>query len=253
MSVRRAAQLAALVVAVLALTGCESNAQRSAKLEKAALAERLAHPQTISKGVIVTRNNPQVKITQTAVVHDENGVAAVVALRNESAKPLREAPIAITVSDAKGAVLYQNDAPGLDSTLVSAPILRPHTDTVWIDDQIQTAGGVPAKVSARVGEAPAASGASSSAPPVLRVSGVHTFEDPSNGVGVEGTVSNRSQVPQQKLVVYVVGRRGVRIVAAGRAVLAQVGAGQSTAFQVFCIGNPRGAALEASALASTFG
>ncbi len=173
--------------------------KRSAKLEKAALAERLAHPQSISKGVVVTRENAQVRVIESAVIHDENGVAAVVVLRNESAKPLHGAPIAITVSDAKGAVLYQNNAPGLDSTpLVSAPILRPHTDTVWIDDQIQ-ATGVPTKVSARVGEAPAATGASG-AVPVLSVSGVHTFEDPSNGAGVEGTVSNRSQVPQQEVL-----------------------------------------------------
>jgi hypothetical protein len=240
-----------MAIMALALGGCETNAERSAQLEKAALAQRLAHPQSISKGVVVTRENPQVRVAESAVVHDENGVAAVVAVRNESSRPLRGAPIAITVSDAKGAVVYQNNAAGLDSTLVSAPVLKPHAETVWIDDQIQAAGGVPAKVSARVGEASAAAGASG-AIPVVSVGGVHTFEDPSNGVGVEGTVSNRSQVPQQKLVGYVVGRRGGRIVAAGRAVLAQVGAGQSTAFQVFCIGSPAGAQLEASAPASTF-
>jgi hypothetical protein len=237
---------AATALAVLALTGCETNAQRSAKLEKAALAQRLAHPQATQRGVVVTRENPHVKILQTAVIHDENGVAAVVILRNEAASPLRDAPIAITVSDAKGAALYQNDSPGLDSTLVSVPVLKPHAETVWIDDQIQAAG-VPARVSARIGEATAATGAE----PVVSVSGVHTFEDPSNGVGVEGTVSNSSKVAQQKLVVYVVGRRGGRIVAAGRAVLAEVGAGRRTAFQVFCIGNPPGAKLEASASAST--
>jgi hypothetical protein len=239
---------AATALAVLALTGCETNAQRSGKLEKAALAQRLAHPRAISRGVIVTHENLQVKILQTAVIHDENGVAAVVILRNESARPLREAPIAIRVSDAKGAVLYQNDSPGLDSTLVSVPVLKPHAETVWIDDQIQAAG-VPAAVSARIGEAPAATGPL----PAMSVNGVHTFEDPSNGVGVEGTVSNSSKIAQQKLVVYVVGRRGGRIVAAGRAVLAEVGAGRKTAFQVFCVGNPQGAKLEASAPASTVG
>ncbi len=259
---------AVAALAVLAFTGCESNAQRSAKLEKAALAERLAHPQAMSKGVTVTRENPKVKVLQTAVIHDENGVAAVVVARNESARALRAAPIAIAVSDAKGAVLYQNNSPGLDSTLVSVPVLEPRAQTVWIDDQIQAAG-VPAKLSARIGEGPPATGPSATGPsatgppktgpsatgpePVVSVSGVHTFEDPSNGVGVEGTVSNGSKVAQQKLVIYVVGRRGGRIVAAGRAVLSELGAGQSTAFQVFCIGSPQGAKLEASAAASAAG
>ena len=119
---------------------------------------------------------------------------------------------------------------------------------MWIDDQIQ-APGVPAKASARVGEAPIASATL----PVVSVSGVHVFEDPSNGIGAEGTVSNRSQLAQQKLVVYVVGRRGSRIVAAGRAVLPEVAAGQSTSFQVFFIGSPKGAKLEASAPPTTVG
>jgi hypothetical protein len=237
---------ATLVVATLALTGCETNAQRSAKLEKAALAQRLAHPEATRKGVVVTHENPRVKVMGTDVVHDENGVAAVVALRNESSRTLRNAPIAITVNDSKGAVLYQNNAPGLDTTLVSVPTLKPHTTTVWIDDQIQVAG-VPARVSARVGEAPTANRSL----PLLRVSAVHTFEDPSNGVGVEGTVTNSSKVAQQKLVVYAVGRRGGRIVAAGRAVLPEARAGQRATFQVFFIGSPRGAKLEAGAPPTT--
>jgi hypothetical protein len=239
---------AASAMAAIALMGCETNEQRSAKLEKAAVAQRLAHPQTVQKGVVVTRENPRVRIVQTAVIHDENGVAAVVILRNESAQALRDAPIAITVSDARGAVLYRNSAPGLDTTLVSVPLLRPRAETMWIDDQIQAAG-VAAKVSARVGEAQAVSGRL----PVVSVSGMHTFEDPSNGVGVEGSVSNGSKVAQQELVVYVVGRSGRRIVAAGRAVLPEVGAGRRTPFQVFLIGSPRGARLEGGAPPRTLG
>ncbi|HEY7831070.1 MAG TPA: hypothetical protein VIC06_10955 [Solirubrobacteraceae bacterium] len=240
--------VAAFAVATLALSGCETNAQRSAKLEKAAREQRLAHPEAAQKGVAVTRENPQVKVVATYVVHDENGVAAVVALRNESSKTLHEAPIAITVNDGRGAVLYRNNAPGLDTTLVSVPLLRPHAATIWIDDQIQAAG-VPAKASALVGEAAAANGAL----PQLSISGVHTFADPSNGLGAEGTVSNRSQIPQQKLVVYVVGRRGGHIVAAGRAVLPEVGAKQHVPFQVFFIGSPKGTQLEASAPPTTLG
>lgn len=90
-------------------------------------------------------------------------------------------------------------------------------------------------------------------PPQLSVRGVHVFEDPSNGVGEEGTVRNPSKVTQQKLVVYAVGRRAGRIVAAGRAVLPEVPAGGSVPFQVFFIGDPRGTQLQVSAPASTLG
>lgn len=240
--------VAALAMAALALSGCESNIERSAKLEKTARAQRLAHPEGALKGVVVTRENPQVKVLATDVMHSEGGVAAVVLLRNESSKPLHSAPIALTVNDAKGAVLYQNNAPGLNTTLVSVPLLRPHAVTVWVDDQIQ-ATGVPGKASARVGEAPAASGQL----PQVIVSGVHSSEETGNGASVEGTVTNHSKVAQQQLVVYVVARRAGQIVAAGRAVLPEVAAGQRASFQVFFIGSPQGAKLDASAPPTTLG
>ncbi len=245
-----AAELALLALAGVALSGCESNIERSAKLEKSAEAERLAHPQAILKGVVVTRENPQVRVVGAYIVHGESGVAAVVALRDESAASLRDAPITLTVSDAKGAVLYQNNAPGLEPSLVSVPLLQPHATTVWVDDQIQaTGGGTPAKASARVGEAPAASGSL----PQMSVSGLHSGEEDGSGASVEGTVTNTSGVAQQQLVVYVVARRDTQIVAAGRAVLPEVAAGKQTSFQVFFTGNPQGAKLEASAPPTTVG
>ncbi|MFI5008660.1 MAG: hypothetical protein ACHQDY_00120 [Solirubrobacterales bacterium] len=237
----------------LAVSGCETNAERSAKLEK----ERLAHPVAVQKGLVVTRESPHVKVVEAVAVHDENGTAVVVSLRNTSTGALRNTPIAISVSDAAGRTLYQNNAPGLDPTLVSVPLLEPGRETVWVDDQIPTTATAPARVNARVGEPTAVGGQpgqpanSSGATPQLSVRGVHVFEDPSNGVGEEGTVLNASKVTQQKLVVYAVGRRAGRIVAAGRAVLPEVPAGQSTPFQVFFIGNPRGTQLQVSAPAST--
>lgn len=234
--------------------GCETNAQRSAKLEK----ERLAHPVALQEGLVVAHESPHVKVVSAIAVHDENGSAVVVSLRNTSTHPLHDAPIAIAVSSASGAKLYQNNAPGLDSTLVSVPLLEPGRETVWVDDQIPTTATAPAKASARVGEPATVGGPgqpanSSGAVPQLSVRGVHLFEDPSNGVGEEGTVLNPSKVTQQKLVVYAVGRRGGRIVAAGRAVLPEVASGGSVPFQVFFIGDPRGTQLQVSAPASTLG
>jgi hypothetical protein len=239
-----ATALTALALATLA-SGCETNAQRSAKLEK----ERLAHPVAVQKGLTIARVNPHVQIVAAVSVHDQNGTAAVVTLRNTSATALRDAPIAIAVSDAAGGTLYQNNAPGLDSTLTNVPLLEPGRETVWVDDQIPTTARPPAKVSARVGEAPAAGGAV----PQLSVAGVHAVEEPGNGAGEGGTVVNHSRVAQQKFVVYAVARRGGQVVAAGRAVLPEVAAGQSAPFQVFFIGNPQGAQLEVNAPATTLG
>ncbi len=235
--------LTVLAAATLA-SGCQTNAERSAKLEK----ERLAHPLAVQKGLVVARQSTVVKVVGAVVVHDASGTAAVVTLRNTSAQALRDAPIAITVTGAGGAREYQNNAPGLSSTLTKVALLQPGAQTVWIDDQVHTTGA-PQGVSARVGEALSAPGPA----PRLSVEGVHSFEEAGSGEGAEGTVVNHSTVPQQELVVYVVARRGGQVVAAGRAVLPELAAGQSAPFQAYLIGSPKGATLEASVPPTTLG
>jgi hypothetical protein len=241
---RRLVALVALGALVPALSGCENNAERSASLERQAKRHVLTH----QSGLQVTRLNPNVKVIATALLHEASGTAAVVTLRNESSRPLRDAPIAITVSGSGGTVLYRNNAAGLDASLVSVPLLLPHREFSWIDDQVQS-NGTPTALSARVGEAASPAGQL----PRLEIQGAHTSQEASNGAGAEGTVVNRSRVTQQALVVYAVARRGGRIVAAGRAVLPEAAAGASTPFQVFFIGNPQGATLEVIAPPTTLG
>jgi hypothetical protein len=233
----------ALALLAVIFSGCETNAERSAKLAKL-----VHHNAPAQAGLKITRASSQVKVISTAVLHDENGAAAVVTLRNLSATALRDVPIAITVSGAQGASLYSNSAPGLAPSLVSASLLPAHRELTWIDDQVQ-AGQTPVRVSATVGQAPAAAGPL----PQLTIEGGRLFEEGSSGLGIEGTVVNRSAVTQQELVVYALARRGGRIVAAGRAVLPQAIAGASTPFQIFPIGDPRGATLSFSAPPSTLG
>jgi hypothetical protein len=180
------------------------------------------------------------------VVQDQNGAAAVVTLRNVSSRPLRDVPVAISVRDAHGGTLFQNNAPGLQNALVSASLLEPHRELTWIEDQVPPAGR-PASVSARVGQAQTAS----DPPPRLEVTGVHLVDDPASGVGAAGAVVNHSKIPQQSLVVFGVARRAGRIVAAGRAVLPEVPAGSSSPFQIFFVGDPRGARLQLSAPPTT--
>jgi hypothetical protein len=236
----------ALLVLALALTGCETNAQRSARLERKA---KLAHHGKLAQtDLTFKRPSRYVKILSTKVLHDENGIAAVVSMVNSSPHPLHEVPIAITLREPSGRTLYQNNLPGLSIPLTHVGLLMAGQRFDWVDDQIP-ASGTPGRLSVRVGEAPT----TGTSEPTIAVTAVHLFNDPTNGVGAEATVVNHSSVAQQELVVFAVGVRAGRIVAAGRAVIPNAPANSSTPFQVFFIGNPKGASLKLSAPPSTLG
>jgi hypothetical protein len=234
----------ALTAAALAvsLSACETTAEKSAKLEKAAHHTRLAE-----KGLTIARPSGDVRVLSATLVHGHEGNAAVITLGNTSARALRAVPIAITVKDTRGATLFQNNTAGLEPALTSLGSLAAHGEETWIHDQILTSG-TPASVSAIVGDSPSVNGAL----PRIEVHGVHASEE-GGTTGAAGTVRNGSSVTQQNLVVYVLARRAGQIIAAGRAVLPEVGAGASLPFQAFLQGDASGARLEASAPATTFG
>lgn len=225
----------------LACCGCETTAEHSAALEKRAKHEKLA-----IQGVSVTKENPNVKVLQSTVVSAREGAAVVVELRNTSTHLLGNAPIEITLRDAKGGVVFQNNQPGEDPSLTKMSLLAPGKETLWVDDQVQ-ASGVGASASALVGEATRASGSV----PEMSVSGIHLSGE-GGEAGAAGSVTNRSHVTQQHLVVYVVARKGGRIVAAGRAILPEVAPAASVAFQAYFVGDPSGAQIQASAPATNF-
>jgi hypothetical protein len=239
---RMAPSTLAVFSLAVACCGCQTTAEHSAELEKHAKHVKLA-----LRGVSVTRENPSVSVMQSTVVHTSEGTAVVVALRNTSSHPLENAPIEITVRDAHGSVLFQNNQPGLDPSLTRVSLLTPRVETLWVDDQVQISGA-PVSASALVGEATRASGRV----PQLSVSGTRLSGDAGAEAGAAGTVANRSRVGQQQLVVYAVAHRGGRIVAAGRAVLPEVTPGASVPFQVYFVGDPSGAKIQTSAPATSF-
>jgi hypothetical protein len=225
----------------LACCGCESTAQKSAQIEKLAKHERLA-----LQGVAVTKENPSVRVLQSTVVHSKEGTAVVVELRNVSTRALENAPIEITVRDAKGGTLYQNNQPGEDPSLTRVSLLEPGARTVWVDDQVQVRGA-PASASALVGVGTSGSAGT----PVMAVSRTRLSSE-GGEAGESGTVTNRSQITQQHVAVYAVARKGNRVVAAGRAVLPEVAPGANVPFQVYFVGNPSGARIETNAPPTTF-
>jgi hypothetical protein len=238
---------AALVLVALALSGCETTAEKSAKLEK----EAKAHAGILrakSAPITITRESTKIKVSGASIVHSREGNAAIVILRNSSPTAVRNVPIQIIVKDAHGASLYTNAAAGLAPSLTAAPLVPAHGTLTWVDDQVQ-GSATPASVSARVGEGEVAKGAV----PELVVQGAHLGEEATSGPVVEGSVVNHSHTSQRQLVVYALARRGAAVVAAGRSVLPEVTAGASTRFQVYFIGDPHGAQLQLSAPPTTLG
>jgi hypothetical protein len=235
---------AALAVIAIALCGCETTAETSARLERDA--KRHAASGASRTGVSITHTSTKLKVVQTAMLQGRERAAAVVTVRNSSPEPLRAIPIAVTVKDARGSALYTNSAPGLTPSLVSVPYVRAHAQVTWVDDQV-TGAGRAAGVSARVGEGTRAGGRL----PALGIREAHLAEDPANGPSEEGTLANESHTAQQELVIYAVARQGQKIVAAGRAVVPEAAAASATPFQIFFVGDPRGAQVQLTALPST--
>jgi hypothetical protein len=228
---------ALVVVAALALAGCESTQDRSARLEAQAAEQR-----DPGEGLVVTRKAAGIRVVRTAMLKDANGSAVVVELRNRSRRTMASLPISVQVLDAAGKRLYANDAPGIDESLVSVPAIEARGRLLWVHDQV-TASGDLARVRARVG----VGGRRVERLPRIAVTGVRLEGDPVSGVLAGGRLTNRSDVEQRRLVVYAVAERGRRVVAAGRAIVPRLRPGKSARFSAFFIGDPRGAQLRVAA------
>jgi hypothetical protein len=226
----------------VALCGCQSTQERSAELQRKAKHDVLA-----AQSAAVTKQSPSIEVLQSSVIHTSSASAVVVALRSTSTHALENAPIEVTVRDAHGNVLYQNNASGLEPSLTTVSLLEPGEETIWVDDQV-TASGDPTSASALVGEGTQASGSI----PQLSVSGTHQSSEAAEAT-LSGSVVDHSRTAQQNLVVYAVARRAGKIVAAGRAVLPEVSpTGTNVPFQIYFVGDPSGAQIQTSAPATTF-
>jgi hypothetical protein len=224
--------LALLPALALALSGCETTAAKSAKLEE--IAQRSTG--ATQSGLTITHPSVLAKVLGSEIVSGNEGTAIVLTLHNDSAKALGEVPIAVSLKNAKGATVYSNSTPGLAKTLTSVALLPPHATLTWIDDQAQAAGAT--TVSAEIGEGKPLT----AAPAKLSLDEVKLTEG-----SAEGTIANDSDAAQPELVIYAVARRAGRVVAAGRAVLASVAPGDRSPFQIFFIGDTKDATLQLDA------
>jgi hypothetical protein len=193
----------------------------------------------------VGKANAAIKVMESSVVQDPNGVAAVVRVKNTGATQAT-LPVGITVTDAKGKKLYANDIAGLDASLTSLPVLAAGQEVDWVNNQILVAGRA-AKVAAQIG---AAKGKASGALPKIAIAGVSHGKD-ADGFYAKGTIRNESAVAQKRLVVTCVARAGGQVLAAGRSVVEKLDpaatAKKPTTFTVFFIGDPKQAKLDCAA------
>jgi hypothetical protein len=225
------------ISAAVVTAGCESTQDKSARLARAGGAV------LDEKGVVVRHQSSKVKVLSTDVLHDQNGTAAVVEMRNVSKDALVQVPVSIDVRGAGGKSLFRNNQPGLETALTHAPVLAPGERFSWVNDQIDS-GGRPRAVKAKVGEARPAG---KRQVPDIVLSRPQLETDPVSGTAAVGFAANRSQIEQRDLVIFAVARKGGKIVAAGRGQIRRVRPGKRSRFQIFFIGNPRGATLELAA------
>jgi hypothetical protein len=241
----RAGLLALAAVALpLVLGGClgvETTPEKSA-----AKAKKAVNTIANQKGLTIGKLNAAIKVEDSTLVQDANGVAAVVRVKNTGSTQVT-LPVAITVSDAKGKKLYANDTPGLDASLTSLPVLQAGQEADWVNNQILVAGKA-SKVAAQVGAAKGK--AVAGALPKIVLSGIEAGRD-EDGPYAKGIVANQSAIAQKRLVISCVARDGDKVLAAGRAVvdlLAPAGASKKpTTFTVFFIGDPKHAELACTA------
>jgi hypothetical protein len=231
----RLAILPALLLPATLLAGCETTQDKAEALREQG--EQLIASQ---EGVVVTKENPDVKVLGTWLLHDQYGDAVAVRVQNTSDKPQVKLPINVDVRGANGKSVYANDVPGLDPSLTYIPYLAPKETTYWVNDQV-LATGTPKSVKVKVG--PPSEQAPAGPPPEIAVSEPRLHSDPS-GIEVEGSVTNKSQIDQPQVVLFAVAERGGGVVAAGRGQFKNLTAGgKPLRYNIFFIGDPRGAEL----------
>jgi hypothetical protein len=220
----RGAALGAL--AVLALCGCETTQELSAKIGRR-LGHQRAAPGTTSTGA----RNRAVRVDATALIPG-NPAAVAVRLTNSSATAQTAIPVSLDVLDAKGASVYRNDVKGIEPSLQSLALLPPHASAWFVDDQVLSSGPAPSAVRVEVGAATAPP-RTAAAVTTSRVRASTGFPGPH----VNATLRNGSSKALRNVTVYAVTVKGGRPVGAGRALVASLAASGSATVTIPIVGS----------------
>ena len=230
----RAATALAVLALASALTACESNIDRSARIAGHGR-HLIADKGTLKLGA----SNRDVHIQRAVIVHGDGAAAAAVEVHNAGRRAQVNVPILIDVRDGKGTSVYRNDAVGLQPALQRLAVVRSGRTAWWVNDQLLGAETA-RSVNARVGSARAVA-----RPPHIGARGLRIDSD-ANGPYLTGAIVSRLERPQHNLPVFAVALRGGRVVAAGRALVPKIAAHarKPVHFRLLFVGNPRGARIQ---------
>lgn len=243
---RPAALILAALLGAAVLTGCETTAEKSARLK--ARGAKAAELTTVKAGAA----NATVRVAQTTLLRSADGsqTAAVVELDN-GGDAQAQVPVLIDVRGAGGRSLYKNDLDGLQVALQRMSYLPARSAAYWVNDQV-IATSAPKRVAVRLGRGrPGAAGPA----PRIRLDGTRIVRD-SSGVAIEGTVHLLAKTVQRDLPIYGVVRKGSEVVAAGRAIIERLDPDPTpkpTPFRIFLVGDPRGGRLDVRAYPTALG
>ena len=233
----RAAALALFALALL-FPGCRSNEERSAELERKALAENKGHG--TNQSLSVKKLSRYVHVTEAVVLHGKEADAVAITVRNDGSTALSEMPIEFTIYGPGNKQLYTNAGGGLSKSLESIPTVPAHGKLTWVDDQV-TSTAAATRVVTKVGE-----GRPSSAAPIA-VSGVRVTSE-AGSQAIESSLTSPGPSTYHELVVFAVARSGGKVVAAGRALVETLPPHKKTAApQIFPAGSLNGAAVSVTA------
>ncbi len=225
-------------VVTVGVAGCSSTEQESARIGREAR-QLSAAPGALTLGA----TNRAVRVSDVTLLSSAGRTAVAAKLTNISSRPQANLPLALTVTGKDSKVLYSNSVTGLEASLQHLGVLRAHQSAWWVDDQVLTSQPASrAKLRVGTGSSHAHSARATLATSVVKVS-------QQSGLSVLGaSVTNHSATAQGNVAVFAVAFRGGRVEAAGRAVVAALGAHASTSVQVFLVGDPAGAKIELGAV-----
>jgi len=232
---------AALLVTVGGLSACESTQDTSQRLSLNA--KKLLNVE----GLKVTKQNARIKVSSTAVLHDQYGSAVVVNLTN-SGKTQLGVPIAVKLTGKKKKKIWDNSLAGLDTSLISAAAVEPGR-SFWVNNQIQSQE-VPRSATAKVGisDTPL-----KTALPKIVLS-KETLASDVSGAYLSGVITNNSKITQKRIVISCISSTGSTIKAAGRGIIERLQPAPTkkpNLFRVYFIGNPKGGSLKCIAPPTT--
>jgi hypothetical protein len=228
-----------VLLGALALGSCTSSQDKARSIREHAQA-------TAPKPLVITKQNKDLKLGETTMLHDQNGDAMVVPVTNESSKTMVGVPILVEIKNGKQTV-YKNDTAGIDYALNHIAVIKPHETFYWVNDQL-TGQGKTAKVQVGEPEEKTPSGPL----PEYTVSAPR-FGSDFSGVKVSGTVKTDSKVDQSHLILFAVARQGNQIVAAGRGQIKKLKhSAKPSPYVIYFIGDPTGADVTIQAPPTTF-